>query len=153
MRTYMTLDSAHSLRGQVIDPSGKPIPGARVVAFWSGPEGYRASSFGVASRRTLNADYEGRFEWKEAPGKGVSRRHLGRRVRRHERLGLASDVDNRIVLIAADHRQGDGPRPRDGPAVPRVLDPAGRRLEAWGTVHLAIAVELGSGGQEGRWLV
>ena len=99
MRAYMTLDSAHSLRGQVIDPSGKPIPGARVVAFWSGPEGTVTSSFGVASRRTLNADSEGRFEWKEAPGKGVVVDVWAPGFAGVEARGLASDVDNRIVLI------------------------------------------------------
>jgi peroxiredoxin len=99
MRAYMTLDSAHSLRGQVVDPSGKPIPGAQVVAFWSGPEGTVTSSFGVASRRTLTADSEGRFEWKEAPGKGVVVDVWSSGFAGVEARGLASDVDNRIVLI------------------------------------------------------
>ena len=42
LRTYLTLDSAHSFRGRVVDPSGKPIARARVLAFWSGPEGIPA---------------------------------------------------------------------------------------------------------------
>jgi peroxiredoxin/protocatechuate 3,4-dioxygenase beta subunit len=98
-RAYLTLDSAHSLRGQVVDPSGKPIAGARVVAFWSGPEGSVTSSFGVASRRTLTADSDGRFEWKEAPGKGVRVDISGGKFAAASALHLASDADNRIVLI------------------------------------------------------
>jgi peroxiredoxin/protocatechuate 3,4-dioxygenase beta subunit len=97
-RTYLTLDTAHSFRGRVVDPSGKPIARAQVVAFWSGLEGSPTSSFGVASHRTLTTDADGRFEWKEAPGKGVRVDVSGGHFAAVSALSLASDVDHRIVL-------------------------------------------------------
>jgi thiol-disulfide isomerase/thioredoxin/protocatechuate 3,4-dioxygenase beta subunit len=98
LRADLTLDSAHSFRGRVVDPSGKPIAHAQVVAYWSGPEGSPRSSFGVASRRQLTTDDSGRFEWKEAPGKGVHVEVSALGFTGQNRLSLASDVDQEIVL-------------------------------------------------------
>ena len=98
LRIYLTLDSAHSFRGRVIDPSGKPIVRARVLAFWSGPEGFSRSSFGVASRQQLTTDDDGRFEWKEAPAKGVQVDVSAVGFAATNTLSLASDVDHQIVL-------------------------------------------------------
>jgi peroxiredoxin/protocatechuate 3,4-dioxygenase beta subunit len=98
LRTYLTLDSAHSLRGRVVDRSGKPIARAGVVAFWSGSEGSPRSSFGVASRQQLTTDDDGRFEWKEAPGKGVQVDVSAVGFAATNTLSLASDVYHQIVL-------------------------------------------------------
>jgi peroxiredoxin/protocatechuate 3,4-dioxygenase beta subunit len=98
LRTYLRLDSAHSFRGRVVDPSGKPIARAGVVAYWSGSEGSPRSSFGVASRQQLSADDDGRFEWKEAPGKGVQVDVSAIGFASKNTLRLASDVDHQIVL-------------------------------------------------------
>ena len=98
LRAYLTLDTAHSFRGRVVDPSGKPIARAQVIAFWSGPEASPSSSFGVASRQQLTTDADGRFEWKEAPGKGVVVDVSGGGFAAVNALSLASDVDHRIVL-------------------------------------------------------
>ena len=98
LRTYLTLDSAHSLRGRVVDPSGKPIAHAGVVAFWSGSGGSPRSSFGVASAQQLTTDDDGRFEWKEAPGKGVQVEVSAIGFAATNTLSLASDVDHQIVL-------------------------------------------------------
>jgi peroxiredoxin len=98
LRAYLTLDAAHSFRGRVVDPSGKPIARAQVIAFWSGPEASPRSSFGVASWQQLTTDADGRFEWKEAPGKGVMVDVSGGGFATVNALSLASDVDQRIVL-------------------------------------------------------
>jgi thiol-disulfide isomerase/thioredoxin/protocatechuate 3,4-dioxygenase beta subunit len=97
-RAYLTLDTAHSFRGRVVDPSGTPIARAEVIAFWSGPEASPSSSFGVASRQRLTTDADGRFEWKEAPGKGVLVDVSGGGFAAANALSLASDIDHRIVL-------------------------------------------------------
>ncbi len=98
MRPYLTLDSAHSFRGRVVDPSGKPIARAHVIAFWSGPDESLRSSFGVASSKQLTTDSDGRFEWKEAPGKGVHVSASATGFGSVEAIKLASDVDQNIVL-------------------------------------------------------
>ena len=78
-RVSLTLSRAHSVRGRVVDPGGKPIAHASVRLFWSGSEGADRSSFGAAIDHSLTTSDDGRFEWKDAPGSAV---HVGRLCRR-----------------------------------------------------------------------
>jgi len=95
---YLTLESPHSLRGQVVDPSGKPLARARVLVYWSGLEGSPRSSFGVASRAELTTNEAGRFEWKGAPSKGIMGEISKLGYTAKGPLSLATDVDQKIVL-------------------------------------------------------
>ena len=119
MRTYLTLDRAHSFRGRVVDPSGKPIARAWVMAFWSGSEASPGSSFGVASRQQFTTDGDGRFEWKEAPGKGVQVEVSKTGFAATATVGLASDVDNQIVLTPPTVVKGSVVDRGTGQPIPR----------------------------------
>ncbi|WP_406699852.1 carboxypeptidase regulatory-like domain-containing protein [Singulisphaera sp. Ch08] len=119
VRTYLTMDSAHSFRGRVVDPSGKPIARAQVVAFWSGLEGSPRSSFGVASRQQLTTNDDGRFEWKEAPGKGVQVDVSAVGFAVTNTLSLASDVDHQIVLTPPTVIKGSVVDRETGQPLPR----------------------------------
>ena len=99
LRVHLTLDRAHSVRGRVVDPAGKPIAHATVGVYWSGPDRSPGSSFGSAITHKLTTDDDGRFDWKEAPGSGVHASVHADGFASKENLALASDVDHKIVLI------------------------------------------------------
>ena len=98
-RVYLTLSRAHSVRGRVVDPSGKPIACASVRLFWFGSEGADRSFFEAAFAHSLTTSDDGRFEWTDAPWQRSSRRSLRRRVRLEGETCLTSDIDQDIVLV------------------------------------------------------
>ncbi len=99
LRVDLMIERAHSLRGRVVDPAGKPIAHASVWVRWSGPDRSPGSSFGSAITHELTTDDDGRFHWKEAPSSGVHASVHADRFASKENLALASDVDHKIVLI------------------------------------------------------
>ncbi len=98
-RVYLTLSRAHSVRGRVVDPNGKPIAHASVRLFWSGSEGADRSSFDVAIDHSLTTSDDGRFEWRDAPGSAVHVGVYADGFASKEKLALASDIDQDIVLV------------------------------------------------------
>jgi len=99
LRVNLKLDRAHSVRGRVVDPAGKPITRAHVRVYWSGPDRSPHSSFGSAISHELTTAEDGRFDWKEAPGNGVHASVSALGFASVDSLALASDVDHKIVLI------------------------------------------------------
>lgn len=98
LRVYLTLPRAHSARGRVLDPAGKPIAQASVSLYWSGEGKSPDSYFGSAAARQLKTDSDGRFEWKEAPGSGVQADISAAGFAAKNRLAVASDLDQEIEL-------------------------------------------------------
>lgn len=97
-RVCLTLPPAHSVRGRVVDAGGKPIAGAWIQVFWSGAEGAVNSAFGSAIALDLSTDDDGRFEWREAPARGVHLNVSAEGFAGKENVPVASDVDHEIVL-------------------------------------------------------
>jgi peroxiredoxin len=99
LRISLVLDRAHSLRGRVVDRTGKPIAKAEVRAYWSGLDRSPTSSFGSAVTHEVTTDDDGRFDWREAPGGGVHASIYAAGFASKDNLALACDVDHKIVLI------------------------------------------------------
>jgi peroxiredoxin len=100
LQVVITLDRPHSIRGRVVDSAGKPIARAQIWAYWSGPEASPRSNFGSAITLGFTAGTDGRFEWREAPGRGVRASVSAAGFAGKEGLELASDVDHEITLMA-----------------------------------------------------
>lgn len=97
-RVYLTLPQAHSARGRVLDPAGKPIANASVSLYWSGDGKSPDSPFGSAVGRALKTDSDGRFEWKDAPRSGVQAHISADGFAAKNNFAIASDLDQEIEL-------------------------------------------------------
>jgi peroxiredoxin/protocatechuate 3,4-dioxygenase beta subunit len=107
LRPYLTLERAHTIRGRVVDQAGRPIPGAGIALSWSGPDATASSSRSGAIAKDLKTGADGRFEWKEAPGRGVfAEVYAAGRVGKRE-VALASDTDQEIVLTSPTVLKGE----------------------------------------------
>jgi peroxiredoxin/protocatechuate 3,4-dioxygenase beta subunit len=98
-RTYLTLSEAHSVRGRVVDPEGKPVARASVRFFWYGAEKPAGNYFGSAIATQSTTDSDGRFQWKEAPASGVHVAVSANGFAGIENLAVTSDRDQVIGLI------------------------------------------------------
>ncbi|WP_435016739.1 carboxypeptidase regulatory-like domain-containing protein [Tundrisphaera sp. TA3] len=98
-RVYLTLPQAHSVRGRIVDPSGKPIANALVSLYWSGDGNVPRSYFGSAAARRLKTDGDGRFEWKDSPRGGVRADVTANGFADKNNSALASDLEQQIALI------------------------------------------------------
>ena len=99
LRVYLKLPQAHSIRGRVVDPAGKPVAHADVRLFWNGSEKSAGNFFGAAVTFSSTTDSDGRFEWKEAPATGVHAAIYAAGFAGTENLALASDQDHQVVLV------------------------------------------------------
>jgi RNA polymerase sigma factor (sigma-70 family) len=98
MRVNLRLQTAHVLRGRVVDLAGKPIPRASLNLSWNGPDTSAASTGSDAIFHELIADADGRFAWSDAPETGIHAIAYAGGFVRKSNLLLASDVDQEIVL-------------------------------------------------------
>jgi peroxiredoxin/protocatechuate 3,4-dioxygenase beta subunit len=119
LRVQLTLEPAHSVRGRVVDRSGKPIARAQVRMFWSGPDSSPTSTFGAAITHNLTTDHDGRFDWNEAPGRGVHASVYADGYSGTENMSLAADVDQKIVLIPPTSVKGRVVDRDTGQPIPR----------------------------------
>jgi peroxiredoxin/protocatechuate 3,4-dioxygenase beta subunit len=97
-RVYLTLSAAHTVRGRVVDPEGKPVARASVRLFWYGAEKATGNYFGSAIATQSTTDPDGRFQWNEAPASGVHVAVYGEGFAGIESLAVTSDCDQEIVL-------------------------------------------------------
>jgi len=119
LHVSLTLAPPHSVRGRVVDPTGKPIAHAEVRVFWSGLDQSPTSPFGSAITDKLTADDNGRFDWKEAPGSGVHASVYAAGFASKDNLALAADVDHTIVLIPPTAVKGSVVDRQTGQPIPR----------------------------------
>jgi peroxiredoxin/protocatechuate 3,4-dioxygenase beta subunit len=118
-RIHLALDRAHSVRGRVVDPAGKPIAHANINAYWSGLDRSPNSTFGSAITYNSTTDGDGRFDWKEAPASGVHASVSADGFASSNSLTLASDVDHKIVLIPPTRITGTVVDRETGQPLPR----------------------------------
>ena len=107
LRVSLTLPPAHTIKGRVVDRTGKPIVGANVTVSWRGPETSAAISRGrevIAEQLTTDAD--GQFHWDEAPSSGVQVNVGAGGFVDRENVPFASDVDQQVVLQSPTHVRG-----------------------------------------------
>ncbi|WP_159452208.1 redoxin domain-containing protein [Singulisphaera sp. GP187] len=118
-RADLVLELARSLRGRVVDPVGDPIAHARIFAYWSGPETPAGSRFTSAIVENLTTDDDGRFEWKDAPARGVHVDVFAAGFAAKENLTLASNVDHEVMLIRPTVVKGTVTDRETGQPLPR----------------------------------
>jgi RNA polymerase sigma factor (sigma-70 family) len=115
----LRLQTAHLLRGRVVDLAGKPIPRASLKLSWNGPDASAASTGSDAILHQLIADADGRFAWRDAPETGIHAiAYAGGFVRKGNLL-LASDVDQAIVLTRPTPIKGTVVDGETGQPLPR----------------------------------
>jgi beta-lactamase class A/peroxiredoxin len=114
----LTLDRAHSVRGRVVDPAGKPIARAEILLYWSGVDRAPRSVFGSAISQKVTTGDDGHFDWKDAPGGGVQASVSAVGLARKDNLALASDTDQTIVLVPPTTVQGSIVDRETGKSIP-----------------------------------
>jgi|GEM_PF-2559033 len=102
----LTLPQARTIRGRIVDRTGKPIPGAAIYVGWSPFLKTRSDRASEAISLGLQADEGGHFTWNDAPNGNVWAEVVARQYCGKRDISLSPDQPNTVVLTAVTTIKG-----------------------------------------------